>query len=274
MTRHKLNIKHSTPNTRRVRSDSPLGWGRTDVVRRDAPCEEYSPKSHSRGGGKPVSCWIPSSAGMTKKRVRNTERRAGLTLAEVAISTLIVGLMMVASLKSVGGVYTTWTAAADKYDGISLADQLLAEIMQSEYEEPEGTINFGTESGEAPGFRVNWDDVDDYVGWSSTKLETKPGEFLSNVQGWSRSSTVQLASIADPTVIPATDEGLKLITVTVTDPDGNTTIRQALRSRWGSLQQAPLVDSTWVTEVDIELSTGSGALTRSTASLPNAAEDF
>ena len=79
--------------------------------------------------------------------------RSGLTLAEVAISTLIVGLMMVASLKSVGGVYTTWTAAAEKHDGIALADQLLEEIMQSEYEEPDETPIFGVESGESSGNR-------------------------------------------------------------------------------------------------------------------------
>jgi len=232
---------------------------------------------HSRAGGNPVSgdsCMVPACAEMTQKGASSTERRSGLTLAEVAISTLIVGMMMVASLKSVGGVYTTWTMAADKYDGISLADQFLAEIMQSEYEEPDGTVNFGTESGEAPGFRVNWDDVDDYVGWSSTKLETKAGEFLTNVTGGSRTSTVQLASVANPSVVPATDEGLKLITVTVTAPDGSTTVRRALRSRWGALQQEPLVDSTWITEVDIQLTTGSGASTSSGSSLPNAAEDY
>mgnify|MGYP006899574203 CR=1 FL=1 len=200
--------------------------------------------------------------------------RCGLTLAEVAISTLIVGLMMVASLKSVGGVYTTWTMAADKYDGLSLADQLLSEIMQSEYEEPDGTVDFGREQGEPPSYRTSWDDVDDYDGWSSEPPQGHDGWWMSGLDGWTRTSTVQLASIADPTFVPASDEGLKLITVTVTDPDGNTTIRQALRSRWGSLQQAPLVDSTWVTEVDVQLTTGSGASTSSAASIPNAAEDF
>ena len=201
-------------------------------------------------------------------------RRAGLTLAEVAISTLIVGLMMVASLKSVGGVYTTWTAAADKYDGLSLADQLLAEIMQSEYEEPDATVAFGPEIGEDVTVRSLWDDVDDYAAWSRTPPATKSGPVVPGYDDWTRTTTVQLASVTDPTVVPASDEGLKLITVTVTDPDGNTTIRQALRSRWGSLQQAPLVDGTWVTEVDIQLTTGSGASTSSAASIPNAAEDF
>jgi hypothetical protein len=219
----------------------------------------------------------PADAGCSLLNVRCSmfnPRRAGLTLAEVAISTLIVGLMMVASLKSVGGVYTTWTAAADKYDGLSLADQLLAEIMQSEYEEPDATVAFGPEIGEDVTVRSLWDDVDDYAAWSRTPPATKSGPVVPGYDDWTRTTTVQLASVTDPTVVPASDEGLKLITVTVTDPDGNTTIRQALRSRWGSLQQAPLVDGTWVTEVDIQLTTGSGASTSSAASIPNAAEDF
>ena len=199
--------------------------------------------------------------------------RAGLTLAEVSISTLIVGLMMVASLKSVGGVYTTWTAAADMHDGISLADQLLAEIMQSEYEEPDATVAFGPEVGEGVSIRDLWDDVDDYASWSKSPPSKKDGTVLPGWIGWTRTATVQLASVAAPLTVPASDEGLKLITVTVTDPLGNTTVRQALRSRWGTLQQQPLVDSTWVTEVDIQLTTGSGASTSGAASLPNAPED-
>lgn len=245
MKHQTLNIEHSTPNTSRVRRDARYGAGST--VR----CSMFD-----------VEC------------SRFNTRRAGLTLAEVAISTLIVGLMMVASLKSVGGVYTTWTMAADKYDGISLADQLLAEIMQSEYEEPDVTIEFGPEVGEGYGNRHAWDDVDDYASWSHTPPTKKAGMAYPGYADWTRTATVQLASVTDPTVVPASDEGLKLITVTVTDPDGNTTIRQALRSRWGTLQQAPLVDSTWITEVDIQLTTGSGASTNSAASIPNAAEDF
>ena len=232
-----------------------------------------------------VPGWVPACAGMTNHRVRSHHHsmfnvrcsmfsvRAGLTLAEVAISTLIVGLMMVASLKSVGGVYTTWTMAADKHDGIALADRLLSEIMQSEYEEPKDTPLFGLESDEKVDERKKWDDVDDYAAWSQSPPKDKDNKEVTGFDGWTRTATVQLASVADPLVVPASDEGLKLITVTVTYPDGNTTVRKALRSRWGTLQHEALVDSTWVTEVDIQLTTGSGASTTGAASLPNAAED-
>lgn len=252
MKHQTLNNAHSTPNTNWACLDALLNSLRLELVRRDAP----------RDADATVRCSTFNA------------RRAGLTLAEVAISTLIVGLMMVASLKSVGGVYTTWTSAADKYGGISLADQLLEEIMQSEYEEPDVTIEFGPEVGEGNGIRNAWDDVDDYLSWSKTPPSKKTGAAFPNYDGWTRTATVQLASVTDPTVIPASDEGLKLITVTVTDPNGNTTTRPALRSRWGTLQQASLVDSTWITEVDIQLTTGSGASTTSAASIPNAAEDY
>ena len=58
----------------------------------------------------------------------------------------------------------------------------------------------------------------------------------------------------------ATDEGVKLITVTVVDPFGNTSSMAAIRSDTGLADQAPSVETTFVTwaGVEIQLGTESG----------------
>ena len=199
--------------------------------------------------------------------------RRGLSLVEVSISTLIVGLMLVASLKSVGGVVRTWTATAEQYDGVLLAEQLLAEAVQAHYEEPDSAVGFGIESPEVTSVRSAWDDVDDYSALAASPPVDRAGTVIAGLTGWTRACSVRLAAIDDPAATPASDEGLKLITVTVTAPDGRTIVREALRFRHGALEHEALVDGTWVTSVDLLLTTGSGASVKAGVSLPNAPED-
>ncbi len=85
--------------------------------------------------------------------------------------------------------------------------------------------------------------------------------------------TVRLASLSDPALTPGTDEGLKLIEVTVTAPGGETTVRQALRSRWGQLDQQPLVDVTWVTSVNTSFTLQTGPTAATQTCLTNSVED-
>ena len=52
------------------------------------------------------------------------------------------------------------------------------------------------------------------------------------------------------------DTGLKLITVTVTAPNGEQTVLAGLRSRYGAGERAPAVGDTFVTRVGVELQIG------------------
>ena len=182
--------------------------------------------------------------------------------------------MMVAALKSVGGVVRTWSTTADQYDGVLLADQLLAEVVQTHYAEPDSAPTFGVETPELSSVRNAWDDVDDYSSWTSSPPVDRAGTVIPGLTGWTRSCTVRLAAIDDPNSTPASDEGLKLVTVTVTDPDGRSVVRQALRFQKGSLEHDSLVDGTWITSVNLELSTNSGATVTTAAGFPNAPEDY
>ncbi len=183
--------------------------------------------------------------------------RSGLTLAEVAISTLLVGVLMVASLRTVESSLRTWQTAAATFDGDSLARQLLDEVQAQPYEDISGPPVFGPESGEttSPAHRSLFDDIDDYDGWTASPPEAPTGTPLPAYSGWSRSVAVRkLAAAGHATLTSgATDEGLREIEVTVTSPDGEITSLKAWRSRAGGMQQTLGVDQTVVTWVGCSL---------------------
>jgi Tfp pilus assembly protein PilV len=203
---------------------------------------------------------------------RTSRSRLGLSLIEVSVSTLIVGLVLVTALKCVGGVFQTSNTAASRYQGAHLADQLLSETLQCHYEEPDDAVMFGVEGVEDIASRTQWDDVDDFHTWSSSPPTDRNGVAIPNTSNWTRSVAVRFVEVDDPTVTALSDTGLKEITVLLVNSNGETVTRKALRSKAGMLEHTSLVGTTWVTSVDVEISTGLG--TASTGvSLSNAPED-
>lgn len=198
--------------------------------------------------------------------------RLGLSLVEVAVSTLLVGVVLVGALRGVGGVLTTWSTAEQRHDGLGVAQQLMAEILQQPYADPNAVPLLGLELLESGSNRATWDDVDDYHGWSRSPQD-KSGNPLAGFSGWTCAVTVQHANVANPQNVGGADQGLKRITVTVTDPRGRTTTLVAYRSPWGMLEAAPSADATLVTWVGSEIRpTGAMAL-HSGVNLQNHAED-
>ncbi len=203
---------------------------------------------------------------------RNNNRR-GLSLVEVVVSSLLVGTVVVGSLEMLGASVRSQTAANDLIDGPRLADMLLAEIMSMPYEDPEdGGSSLGNDSGESSGDRADFDDVDDYEGWSSAQIETRNGNAISEYPGWTRSSSVSWAERLNGSWW-FMETGLKHIIVTVTAPDGAVTKRHGWRSRDGSLEQPPTVDKTVVTQIEATLSIGSASAAIGTTNLLNHVED-
>lgn len=188
--------------------------------------------------------------------------RCGLSLIEVVISTLLVGLLVVASLKTVGGVFRTWQVTENEYDGTALAMELMTEVLQARYEEPDDTPQFGRESSEIGGDRAAWDDTDDYDDWSTSPPELKDGTALSQYTGWTRSVIIQKVNAGDPATLRtdiSEDKGLRKITVTLTDPQGEQTILVGLRARDGAVEKAPDAETTFVMWVGSNLQVGSSA---------------
>lgn len=203
----------------------------------------------------------------------SVKRRPALSLIEVIVSMILVGLLLVAAMRSVGGVFRTWSISQNLHGGTGLAQQLMTEILQQGYSDPDGSASWGPEAPESSAVRSAWDDIDDYDGWSSVP-QSKDGTSLPGYEGWTRAVSVAYAGLADPTQLSLSDEGLKRITVTVTDPGGRQSVLIAYRSRWGMLEQPPEGDCTIPSYVANEMQIGTGMKLQSGANMANHAQDI
>jgi hypothetical protein len=221
----------------------------------------------------------------TKSPTRNPaarRHRRGLSLAEVMISAFLMGVILVASMKTVGAVFQTRRVNAGLGEAEVLARQLMTEILQTRYEDPEGTVvpvgdpanPLGIETGEGSANRADFDDVDDYVGYSSSPPEDKAGAAMGAYSGYTRAVTVLRVQPDTLQVSAANETGLKVIIVTVTPPVGDAVMIKALRSRFGAVEQPPAVDTTYVTFLSGELQSGSSPVVyKSAKNLVNHAQD-
>ena len=142
--------------------------------------------------------------------------RRGLSLAEVAVSNLLVGVLLVAALRSSGSTLLTQRVIADMSRGAWLVDALVAEIQLQTYMEPGLSISsIGREGGESGGSRSTYDDFDDYDGWSDSPPQNKDGTAIANLSGWQRKVSVVWVNLNDVAVVSATESGVKRATVTV-----------------------------------------------------------
>lgn len=152
---------------------------------------------------------------MTVARANPNRVRRGFTIVEAALATLLVSVAMLASLTVASKTITSRARVADRVKAQQLALDLMSEILQQAYQDPNVTPVFGLEPGESPTCRAAWGDVDDYNGWTESPPQTKSGTVIPDTTGLTRSVVVQWV---DPTtMLPTTtaNTGIKLITVTV-----------------------------------------------------------
>ncbi|MBM4078030.1 MAG: hypothetical protein FJ267_20565 [Planctomycetes bacterium] len=195
-----------------------------------------------------------------------------MTLVEVTVSTLLVGLLMVASLSSLGNISKTWVSATQQTDGQELAQQLMKEIISQFYSDPTMPTNWGRESGETR--RIEFDDIDDYVGWNESPVADSSGNAITGFAGWSRSVTIEKLDPSYAVNPPnSTDKGLRRITVVVTSPASKTTTLVAFRSSVAGQLQNVSADTTAVTWVGVSLKLGNNSMTSGGTSIGNHAED-
>lgn len=162
-------------------------------------------------------------------------KRRGITLAETALATFLVGILVVAALQSMGASLQTHEFAQSRVQAILLAEQLLAELSVLPWcEDGQASPTIGRESGETTGItrRNQLDDMDDFDGWKETPAR-RDGMVLTGTTGLTRTVTVTNISSADFTtaVADAADSGLRLITVVVSDASGELARTSSLFSR-------------------------------------------
>ncbi len=192
----------------------------------------------------------------------DAHRRRGLTLIEAAISVILVATLLVGAVGVMGSVARARQLQGARCRRVALAQALMAEVCQAHYVDPDFGSNFGTEFGEWGGTRADFDDVDDYAGWSASPPQTKDGTDLAGYDGWTRQVAVHYVRPSPPDETLASDLGLKRIRVTVTDDLGKKTRLVGLRSANGAFELAPEASATVVTWVGVELQIGEEDATR------------
>jgi MSHA pilin protein MshD len=131
---------------------------------------------------------------------------------------LLIGVTLAASMAVVSSSVKSQYKAAERATGQWLADGMMADISQLPYQDPTLTTTAcGIETGESSTSKANYDDVDDFNGWTESPPQDKTGTALSSYTGWRRSVAVVWVS---PTALTATtasstETGCKRITITV-----------------------------------------------------------
>lgn len=147
--------------------------------------------------------------------------RRGFTLIEAIVSLVIVSVMLVAALDTLGAARMTQYRVAERSRALALAQDLMAEILQQAYADPEyGPDSFGVGADEAAtGDRSLYEDVDDYNGWSASPPEFKDGTTIPDADEYGRSVAVAWVGPADLEVASGGNTGIKRIIVTVSHQD-------------------------------------------------------
>jgi hypothetical protein len=135
-------------------------------------------------------------------------------LVEVVVSTLIVGLVLVGALNLVGATVRSGTATSRRVKAALLAEDLMNEILAQYYSSPDEDLKYVMEFTPT---RRDFDDVDDYAGWSASPPQEKDGTVIPNTDGWQRRVEVVLVDPADLSTVLSygDDRGVKRITVNV-----------------------------------------------------------
>jgi len=155
-----------------------------------------------------------------------------LSLVEVVISIVIIGVMMVAALRTVAGVALGRRLDGDRYVGRMLGEQLMAEILSKAYQDPcssESSLGPGGDE-QATGNRSLFDDVDDYAGWTESP-PADPNGVAIREPNWQRSVQVVWVNPFDFNDVRDLETGVKRITVTVRRDGAEVALLVALRGR-------------------------------------------
>lgn len=176
------------------------------------------------------------------KRMHLPRRAQGLTLIELLLFVVVVGIALAAMLR----VFTTATlASADpmiRRQQLAIAESLLREVQLMPFTtcDPDalnvetgvcGGVNeaIGPESGETRYGPTYFDNVNDYAGFSMTGIRDLGNTAVTGLSGYSAS--VAVAAAALDSLSAGSGDALQ-ITVTVTGPDASSLALQGWRTRY------------------------------------------
>jgi hypothetical protein len=154
---------------------------------------------------------------MPFRREANARNRhaTALSLVETLFSIVLVSGLLVVAMNTVGLATTGRLNLSDGAIGQLLAADLMAEIMEQSYLDPNEPSILGIEVTELLGTRAAFDDVDDYGGLTDSPPKRKDGTTIGELTGWQRTVDVVLVEPNDLSSTSLIDKGIKRITVDV-----------------------------------------------------------
>jgi hypothetical protein len=243
-TSKRRNVETSKPDQNRDREGAGPHVGTTGKM--PVPhVEKSKPNPHRdrEGAGQKTSLLrnrIRESVGHTPFAPRYSpfthrgHRRDALSMVETLVSILLVGGLVVVSLDTLGQSARGQQYAADRGRAQHLAADLLSEIMQQYYHEPDYqiaelgaeaevgitmpgsiTVTFGVNVGEVSTDRSTFDDVDDYHNWSESPPKHRDGTTMAGFDDWKRSVIVNYVNPTSLNQTVSSDQGAKRIIVIV-----------------------------------------------------------
>lgn len=180
------------------------------------------------------------------KRMHFPRRARGLTLIELLLFIMVVGIALAAMLR----VFTTATAAsADpliRRQQLAIAESLLREVQLMPFtwcDPVDANVEIATsaggcatlaeavgpESGETRYGPSYFDNVNDYAGFSMSGIRDLSNTAVAGLNGYSASIAVAAAAL--DSISAGSGDALK-ITVTITGPDSSTLVLQGWRTRY------------------------------------------
>lgn len=103
-------------------------------------------------------------SGRKPVRTRGRLRRAGFTLAEVALTVVIVGTGVLATVRLFATCTQQTRESSDMTTAMFLANNIQEAVANLPFSDPSGSTNVGLEETAAP--VTLWNDIDDFTGKS------------------------------------------------------------------------------------------------------------
>ena len=163
------------------------------------------------------------------KLVYRSHLRPGFSYVEVLLASVIISILLVSGLRLFGNLGRSQQSTTGKEYAGTLITSLLSEIEKQNYRDPEATDDtLGRETEESDTSRSNYDDVDDYDGWTANPPEDQLEQPYSQFSHLTRSVTVRYVMSDDFTQSAATDEGFKEVTITVSRSPGGEMVQERI----------------------------------------------
>lgn len=116
--------------------------------------------------------------------------RRGLTLVEVTVSLIILGVAITAGVRTLGSFATGSRAWQERSIALELANALMTQIATLPFSDLDGGGLIGRDAGEQAHDRSRFDDIDDYHGWDASPPKDAANEDMTDFAGFRQQVTV------------------------------------------------------------------------------------